>query len=152
MADKAALSLRARELDLFLRCFEDCKDIDTGVNRLVRWIKEAVTQNIPLSKPASFSVPWWSSEHTQLVRNARIARREHWRWPCAEAWRAYPEALSAKGEAIKKAKAVHFRQAVADGARGRREIWALAIWAKERSHLPLLPRPSPTLSPQPALL
>jgi hypothetical protein len=64
MADKAALSLRAKELDLFPNCFENCDDIDTGVDRLVRWIKEAVAQHIPLSKPTSLSVPWWSSELT----------------------------------------------------------------------------------------
>jgi hypothetical protein len=68
MADNGVLSLRARELDLFPKHFENCEDIDTGVYRLVRWIKEAVAQHSPLSKPTSSSVPWWSSELTQLVR------------------------------------------------------------------------------------
>jgi hypothetical protein len=36
MADKGALSLRAKELDLFPKCFENCNDIDTGVDGLVR--------------------------------------------------------------------------------------------------------------------
>ncbi len=58
MADKAAISLKARKLDLFPRRFENCENIDVGVNRLVRWIKEAVVQHILLSKPAAFSVPW----------------------------------------------------------------------------------------------
>ncbi len=77
MADKAALSLRAKKLDLFPKHFDNCDDIDTGVDSLVRRIKEAVAQHIPLSKPASFSIPWWSSELTQLVINARRVRREH---------------------------------------------------------------------------
>jgi hypothetical protein len=51
------------------------------------------------------------------VQNARTARRWHKRHPCSKAWRAYLEALSAKGEAIKHAKAAHFKQAVADAAR-----------------------------------
>jgi hypothetical protein len=76
------------------------------------------------------------------VRNVRGARGEHRRWPSAEAWREYLEALSAKGMAIRKAKAAHFKQAVADAARGRRGIWPLAKWAKEQSHL--LPTP-PTI-------
>jgi hypothetical protein len=38
MADKAALSLRAKELDLFPKRFENCDDIETGVDRLVRCI------------------------------------------------------------------------------------------------------------------
>ncbi len=63
-----------------------------------------------------------SSVLTQLVRSARRARRWHTRRPCAEAWRAYLEALNAKGEAIKKAKAAHFKQAVAEAARGRKGI------------------------------
>jgi hypothetical protein len=105
-ADKAALSQRARELDLLPRNNEKCGDIDAGVDRLVRWIKEAVAQHIPLSKPVSFFVPWWSSELTQLVRSARRARRWHKRRPCVEAWRDYLEALNTKGEAIRKAKAV----------------------------------------------
>jgi hypothetical protein len=112
-ADKAVLSQRARELDLLPRSDENCKDIDTGMDRLVRWIKEAVAQHIPFSKPVSFSVPWWSSELTQLVRNARRARGWHTRRPCAEAWRDYLEALNAKGKEIRKAKAAHFKQAVA---------------------------------------
>ncbi len=108
------------------RNYKICDDIDAGVERLVRWIKEAVAQHIPLSKPVSFSVPWWSSELTQLVRNARRARKWHKRHPCAEAWRVYLEALIAKGAAIRKAKAAHFKQAVAEAARGRRGIWSLA--------------------------
>jgi hypothetical protein len=122
IADKTVLSLRARELDLFPKCFEDCDDIDTGVGRLVRWIKEAVAQHIPLSKHDSFSVPWWSNELTQLVRNVRRARREHRRWLSAEAWRAYLDSLSAKVSAIRYAKAANFKLAVADAARGKRGI------------------------------
>jgi hypothetical protein len=36
MADKAVLSLRAKELDLFPKRFENCYDIDTGVDRSMR--------------------------------------------------------------------------------------------------------------------
>jgi hypothetical protein len=46
-ADKTALSLRAREQNLLPRNYKNCEDIDAGVDRLVRWIKEAVTQHIP---------------------------------------------------------------------------------------------------------
>jgi hypothetical protein len=84
-ADIAAQSLKSRELDLMSRNYESCEEIDAGVDRLVRWIKEAVAQHIPLSKPVSFSVSWWSSELTQLVRDARRARRWHTRRPSAEA-------------------------------------------------------------------
>jgi hypothetical protein len=112
---------------------------------LVRWVKEAVAQHIPLSKPVSFSVPWWPSELTQLVRNARQTRRWYKRRPCAEAWRVYLEAANVKREAIKKAKAAHFKQAVANAARGRRGVWPLAKWAKTRSHLP----PTPPSIPDP---
>ncbi len=79
------------------------------------------------------------------MRNARRARRWHKRRPCAKAWRVYLEALNAKGEAIRKAKAVHFKQAVAEAARGRRGIWPLAKWAKTRSHLPPTPPSIPNL-------
>jgi hypothetical protein len=41
-ADKAALSQNAWELDLLPRNYENCKDIDAGVDRLVGCIKEAV--------------------------------------------------------------------------------------------------------------
>jgi hypothetical protein len=97
------------------------------------------------AKPASFSVPWWSNELTPLVRKARRARRENRRWPSAKAWRAYLEALSAKGEAIKKATAEHFKQTVADSARGRRGIWPLAKQAKDQSHLHPRPLTIPNL-------
>jgi hypothetical protein len=60
------------------------------------------------------------------VRNARRARRDHRKWLSAEAWRAYLDALSTKRSAIRKAKAAHFKQAVAAAARGRRGIWPLA--------------------------
>jgi hypothetical protein len=52
------------------------------------------------------------------VRNARIISREHGRQASAKAERAYPEALSAEGVAIRKANAAHFKQAVAYAARG----------------------------------
>jgi hypothetical protein len=35
-ANRAVLFLRARELDLLPRNYENCKDIDAGVDRLVR--------------------------------------------------------------------------------------------------------------------
>ncbi len=89
---------------------------------MVRWIKQAVAQHSPMSKPVSFSVPWWSSELTQLVRNARRAKRNHRGRPSAKAWIAYLEALCAKGAAISKTKAAHFKQAVTDAAKGRRGI------------------------------
>jgi hypothetical protein len=116
------LSLSAQELDLFPKNFHCCKGIDAGVDRLVRLIKEAVAQHVPLSKPAPFLVPWRLSELTQLVRNARKARIEHGRRPSAYALRVYLEALSGKGVAIRKAKAVNFKQAMAYVARGRRRI------------------------------
>jgi hypothetical protein len=94
------------------------------------------TSNIPLSKPVSFSVSWWSSELTQLVRNARMPRRLHKRLPCTEAWRFYVGAFNAKSEEIRRAKAANFKQAVAQAARGRRCILPQAKWAKERSNLP----------------
>jgi hypothetical protein len=46
---------------------------------------------------------------------------------------------------MKKAKAVHSKQAVADAARGRRGIWPLAKWARKRSRLPLTPLTIPNL-------
>jgi hypothetical protein len=52
MADKAVLSLTARKHELFHNWFENCNNIDTGVDRLARWIKEAVAQHIYMSKPA----------------------------------------------------------------------------------------------------
>ncbi len=64
------------------------------------WIKEAVAQHIPLSKPAPFPVRWWSNELMQLVMNARRARNDHRRGPSSEAWRAYLDELSAKWAAI----------------------------------------------------
>ncbi len=76
---------------------------------MVRWIKGAVAQHIPLSKTVSFSIPWWSSELTLLVNNARRARQWHTGRPYADAWRVYLEALNAKGKAIRKAKAAHFK-------------------------------------------
>jgi hypothetical protein len=119
-ANKAALSLHAREFDCFPRHFQNFKDIDAEVDRLVRWIKEAVAQHIPLLKPAPFSVPWWSSELLQLVRLTRRARRERGRQPSTNPCMAYQEALCAQGWTMRKAKVVHFKQAVADTTRGRR--------------------------------
>jgi hypothetical protein len=71
VAGRAVLALKVKALDLLHKTYENCEDIDAGVDRLVRWVKEAVAQYIPLSMPISFSVSWWSSELTQLVRNAR---------------------------------------------------------------------------------
>ncbi len=87
--------MKARELDLLPRSYENLEDIDAGVDKLVRWINEAVAQHISFSKPVNVSVSWWSSELTRLVRNARRAMRWHTRRPCAEAWRVYLEALNA---------------------------------------------------------
>jgi hypothetical protein len=88
-----------------------------------------------LLEPASFSYCWWSSELTKLIRNLRRARRQHKRCACAEAWQVYLEVLNIKGEAIRKARAAHFKLAVANAARGKRGSWPLAIWAITRCHL-----------------
>jgi hypothetical protein len=39
---KTALSLRARELDLLPRNYENCEGIDAKAGRLKRWLKEGV--------------------------------------------------------------------------------------------------------------
>jgi hypothetical protein len=41
----------AKEQDLLPKNYKYPEDIDAGVDMLVRWIKEAVAQKIPLSKP-----------------------------------------------------------------------------------------------------
>jgi hypothetical protein len=56
-ADKVVLTQGSRELDFFLRNIENSKDIDAGVDRLVRWIKEAMAQYILFSKPVPFLSP-----------------------------------------------------------------------------------------------
>jgi hypothetical protein len=76
-AYKIALSLCTRKLDLFPRHFQNSEDIDTRVDKFEGWIKEAIANHIPMSKPLPLSVPWWSSELTQLLRNVSMARREH---------------------------------------------------------------------------
>jgi hypothetical protein len=55
-ANRAALALRARELDFMPNNYTNCEHVHKGVEILVRWIIEAVAQHIPLSKPVSFSV------------------------------------------------------------------------------------------------
>jgi hypothetical protein len=79
------------------------------------------------------------------VRNARRARRWHKRCQFAEAWRVYLEAANVKRKVIKKAKAVHFKQAAINAVRTRKAIWPTAKWAKTRSHLPPTPPLIPTL-------
>ncbi len=59
------------------------------------------------------------TELTQLVRDVRRLRRGHERLLSAVAWRAYLGALSAKWVAFRKAKAVPFKQAIANAARIR---------------------------------
>jgi hypothetical protein len=81
------IALKARELDLLPGNYGNCEEIDAGVDRLVRWIREAVALHIPLSRPALFSVPWWSSELTQLIKIGRRAWRWHKGRLCAYAWR-----------------------------------------------------------------
>jgi hypothetical protein len=53
------------------------------------------------------------------VRDVRRLRRGHERLLSAVAWRAYLGALSAKWVAFRKAKAVPFKQAIANAARIR---------------------------------
>ncbi len=103
------LSQKSIELDLLPTNYEICEHIDAGVKRLVRWIKEVVAQHNTLSKSIIFSVSWWFSELTQLVTNARRVKWWHERRLSAEAERVYLEALTVKGEAIRKANAVHFK-------------------------------------------
>jgi hypothetical protein len=79
------------------------------------------------------------------VRIARWARRWRKRRPCAEAWRDYLEALNAKGEAIGKAKAAFFKQAVAEAARRRTGIWPLANGQKKEVIFTLPPHQFPIL-------
>ncbi len=55
-ADTGALSLKFRELDLMPINYENCKDIDVGKDKLVRYIKEAVAKQIPVSRLVSSSV------------------------------------------------------------------------------------------------
>jgi hypothetical protein len=58
MVSIVAFSVCTRELDPFPRHFENYKDINEVVNRLVTLIEEAVAKNFPLSKPATLCFFW----------------------------------------------------------------------------------------------
>jgi hypothetical protein len=66
------------------------------------------------------------------VKNEHKASREH-RWqPSADACSAYLEALSVKRTAIRKAKALYFKLALANAIKGGNGIQPLAKWATQR--------------------
>ena len=86
-------------------------DIDLEADALTQDIQQAITTAVPLSRPSSHAVPWWSTTLDQLVKTARKARTYHFSHPNDAAARLESKfATALKKASIAEAKAANWRE------------------------------------------
>ena len=123
-------------------------ELERAVADLVEQIQAAASRYVPWAKPSKFSQPYWTSDCSRLVKEARAARK---RWEMSRTVTArieYRRAVNIKGQRIRKAKDAYFKRQLAEAAETDR-IWRLARWAKgparpESTQVPPLRRPDGT--------
>ena len=108
------------------------------IDSYTQYLQEFALQLVDLTTPMAKTHPgdnapccsWWSEEIEGLIREERRARRQ------GQTGEQQKEISHRKKKAIKNAKRADWRRAVHEAKDGRRGIWGLVRWGKERSHLP----------------
>ncbi|KAI1005378.1 hypothetical protein K3495_g2839 [Podosphaera aphanis] len=114
--------------------------IDRRLDTITNTVKDVVKTLIPRTKPSEFSIPYWTKECSEAVKQARKARRYWTQFKTEGSWIEYQKATNNKKRVIKKAKMIGWRAIVSEATNNPSKIWKLAKWAKkdseERNRLP----------------
>ncbi|KAI0990708.1 hypothetical protein K3495_g17479, partial [Podosphaera aphanis] len=114
--------------------------IDQQTDAITKAVQETVEELVPKAKPSKFAKPYWTKECSQVVREARKARRQWTHQGTESSWVNYQKATNRKKKQIRKDKTIGWRVTVAEATQDPAKIWKLAKWArrdsKERTRLP----------------
>ncbi|KAI0994187.1 hypothetical protein K3495_g13996, partial [Podosphaera aphanis] len=117
--------------------------IDQMVSNITAIINETIEQLIPKAKPSQFAKPYWTTECSRRVQEARSARRKWTQENSLENWIKYNKATNKKKSQIRKDKMIGWRTTVSEVSKDPTRIWKLARWAKkdeeEKRRLPQIP-------------
>jgi hypothetical protein len=143
LMDRDIVTSRSRSLQV-PNSFSSHAQIDDYALYLQQFITRLAADSTPIYSltPSTREVKcsWWTSEVDRLVTEERQARRR------GASDEILKEISRRKKSAVKKAKRADWRHAVHEAKDGKKGIWGLVRWGKERSHLPPeLPMVPPSL-------
>lgn len=137
------LSTKLEELTRSRTPLSTTEAIDQRVAKITRIIHQTAEELIPKVKPSTYAKPYWTTECSRLVKEARKARRRWTTEGSEESWIAYNKATNRKKSQIKKDKAIGWRAVVAEATNDPNKIWKLSKWArrdsKDKKRLPQIP-------------
>ncbi|KAI0998161.1 hypothetical protein K3495_g10028 [Podosphaera aphanis] len=117
--------------------------IDQMVSNITAIINETVEQLIPKAKPSQFAKPYWTTECSRRVQEARSARRKWTQENSLESWIEYNKTTNRKKSQIRKDKMIGWRTTISEASKDPTKVWKLAKWAKkdeeEKRRLPQIP-------------
>ncbi|KAI0995164.1 hypothetical protein K3495_g13016 [Podosphaera aphanis] len=106
-------------------------------------IQNLITELIPKAKPSKYAKPYWTKECSQVVKDARKARRRWTQLGTEDSWVEYNKATNRKKKQIKKDKVIGWRITVTEVSQDPKKMWKLAEWARksteEKQRLPQIP-------------
>ena len=106
--------------------------LEQAVTRLTEDIQGAIREFVPIAKPSQYAKPYWTTHCTELISEAKAARRQYRRTESEEDYIRYRQAVNKKGNEIRRRKQEQFRKDLAE-ATEKSDLWRIARKAKETS-------------------
>lgn len=149
MMDKDRVAAEAAHLSCPARMGTP-QEIDEQCDYLIKELQRIATVSTPKRKASRGRVaPWWNREVGNARGRAKAAER---RWRAArsqQTWDGLQDTLRGYRKTMAEAKRESWRRALQEASSDPRRAWALAKWARQRSHLPPDPPKMPPLRPNP---
>ena len=113
------------------------EELDAAADRLIAELSTIADHSTPRRKYGSGEgVAWWSREVEDAVQEARRARRRYQANPSRLMFTRWQEANKVQKNIITREKQRLWRKTIARASSENKDVWALARWARLRSHAP----------------
>ena len=134
MMDKDRVAAEAAHL----RCPTDvntAEEIDRQLDLLIEELQRIAAVSTPRRKPNNGRAnPWWNRKVKEAMLEAKSLERRWYNTRSQVAWEQFRAVLQRMQKAIAEAKRQSWRKAVQEASNNPQKVWALAKWARTRSH------------------
>jgi hypothetical protein len=147
MIDKERVSAEAA----YLWCpasVNTAEEVDRQFDLLVGELQRIVAISVPRRKPNNGRAnPWWNRKVKEAKAEAK-SLEGRWRTTRSQfAWEEFRTALRRMQKTIAEAKRQSWRKVLQEASNNPKKVWALAKWARTRSHCSPEPPKIPPLKP-----
>ena len=111
------------------------EETDRQFDLLVEELQRIAAVSVPRRKPNNGRAnPWWNRKINEAMVEAKSLERRWYTTRSQVTWEEFRTALRRMQKAIAEAKHQTWRKAIQEASNNPQKVWALAKWARTRSH------------------